>query len=91
MRIPAVDNAFQMPTQPKSKSRAPEHTFAEANYLRRLAAEATRVTVKMSTNEEFTGQVEFFDLNFIRLTRKGAPNLFLYKHDIKYLYENPSQ
>ena len=24
---------------------------------------------------------------FIRLTREGKPNLFLYKHDIKYLHE----
>ena len=27
------------------------------------------------------------DVDFIRLTRTGEPNLFLYKHDIKYLYE----
>ena len=24
---------------------------------------------------------------FIRITRQGEPNLFLFKHDIKYLYE----
>lgn len=73
----------------KSKARAPEQTFAEANYLRQLAEGGSRVTVKLSTNEEFTGTVEFFDLHFIRLTRKDGPNLFLYKHDIKYLYETP--
>ena len=39
-------------------------------------------------NEEVEGQVEFFDQYFIRLTRNGEPNLFLYKHDIKYLYES---
>jgi hypothetical protein len=33
------------------------------------------------------GLVEFYDANFIRITRTGAPNLFLFKHDIKYLYE----
>jgi len=33
------------------------------------------------------GIIEFYDANFIRLTRRGAPNLFLFKHDIKYLYE----
>lgn len=74
---------------PKSKARAPEQTFAETKYLRQLADSSCRVTVKLSTNEEFTGVVEFFDLNFIRLTRKDGPNLFLYKHDIKYLYEDP--
>jgi len=45
------------------------------------------VRVRLSNNEEVTGVVEFFDHAFIRLTRHGAPNLFLYKHDIKYLYE----
>jgi sRNA-binding regulator protein Hfq len=73
----------------KSKPRAPEQTFAEVNYLKRLADEATTVHIKMSTNEVFTGRVEFFDVNFIRLTRADGPNLFLYKHDIKYLYEEP--
>ena len=33
------------------------------------------------------GRVEFYDANFIRITREGEPNLFLFKHDIKYLYE----
>ena len=33
--------------------------------------------------------IEFYDSNFIRVTRDDAPNLFLYKHDIKYLYEEP--
>ena len=28
--------------------------------------------------------------SFIRLTREGEPNLFLFKHDIKYLYEADS-
>jgi hypothetical protein len=33
--------------------------------------------------------VEFYDQSFIRLTRDNGPNLFVYKHDIKYLYEEP--
>lgn len=72
---------------PKSSVRAPEQTFAEAKYLRELATRGTPVVVKMSNNEEFRGVVEFFDVSFLRLTRADGPNLFLYKHDIKYLYE----
>jgi sRNA-binding regulator protein Hfq len=34
-----------------------------------------------------SGTVEFYDQNFIRLTRKDGPNLFLFKHDIKYIFE----
>ncbi len=43
--------------------------------------------VRLSDNQEVDGIVEFYDTHFIRLTREGEPNLFLYKHDIKYLYE----
>ena len=42
---------------------------------------------RLTDNSEVEGIVEFYDVDFIRLTRDGEPNLFLYKHDIKYLYE----
>ncbi len=73
----------------KSKPRAPQQTFEEVNYLRRLADQGTRVRVRLADNQEFSGVIEFFDAGFIRLTREDGPNLFLYKHDIKYLYEDP--
>jgi len=70
-----------------SKTKAPEQTFEETKYLRQLAENQTRVRVRLSDNQEVEGTVEFYDVNFIRLTRQGEPNLFLFKHDIKYLYE----
>jgi len=70
-----------------SKTKAPEQTFEEINYLRRLIEERVPVKVRLSDNQEVQGVVEFYDSHFIRLTREGEPNLFLYKHDIKYLYE----
>jgi sRNA-binding regulator protein Hfq len=69
------------------KARAPEQTFEEVKYLRHLIDEEVRVTVKLTDNQEVTGIIEYYDLNFIRLTRVGAPNLFIFKHDIKYLFE----
>jgi sRNA-binding regulator protein Hfq len=45
------------------------------------------VCIRLSNNDEVQGLVEFFDASFIRITRHNAPNLFLFKHDIKYLYE----
>ena len=56
-------------------------------YLRRLIENRIRVRVRLSSNEDVEGTVEYYDAAFIRLTRSGAPNLFIYKHDIKYLYE----
>jgi len=69
------------------KARAPEQTFEEVKYLKHLIDNEKRVTVKLTDNEEVTGIIEYYDLNFIRLTRVGEPNLFIFKHDIKYLYE----
>jgi host factor-I protein len=71
----------------KAKTKAPEDTFEEVKYLRHLIDEGISVGVKLSNNEEVSGLIEFFDQSFIRITRHGQPNLFLYKHDIKYLYE----
>ncbi len=71
----------------KSKTRAPEQTFEEGKYLKYLAENLIPVRVRLSNDEEIDGVVEFFDESFIRITRKEAPNLFLFKHDIKYLSE----
>lgn len=70
-----------------SKTKAPEQTFEEPKYLRSLAERGARIRVKLSDNQEIEGVLEFYDEHFIRLTRAGEPNLFLYKHDIKYLSE----
>ena len=59
--------------------------------MRRLIDQGIRVTIKLSDNQEVSGLIEFYDQSFIRLTRDGGPNLFLYKHDIKYLYEDPRE
>lgn len=70
-----------------SKTKAPEQTFEEVRYLRSLSEKQALVRAKLTDNSEVEGTIEFYDVDFIRLTRKGKPNLFLYKHDIKYLYE----
>ena len=68
-------------------ARAQEHTLEEVRYLKRLIENATPVRVKLTDGEEVTGTIEYYDHSFIRLTRAGAPNLFIFKHDIKYLME----
>jgi host factor-I protein len=73
----------------KAKTKGPEQTFEEVKYLRYLIDHEIPVRIRLSSNEEVTGLIEFYDANFIRLTRDGEPNLFLFKHDIKYLYEEP--
>jgi len=71
-------------------ARAPEQTFEETKYLKHLIDRATPVRVKLAGGEEVVGVIEYYDQSFIRITRNGEPNLFIFKHDIKYLQEESS-
>lgn len=68
-------------------ARPQEQTFEEVKYLKHLIEGKIPVCVKLSDNEEVRGVVEYYDNRFIRITREGQPNLFVFKHDIKYLFE----
>jgi host factor-I protein len=71
----------------KSGTKAPEQTFEEVKYLKYLIEKAIPVRVRLADNEEVRGILEYYDSSFLRLTRVGDPNLFIFKHDIKYLVE----
>ena len=74
----------------ESKAKQPrpqEQTFEEVKYLKHLIDDQIPIRVKLTDNQEVEGTVEFYDATFIRITRLNGPNLFLFKHDIKYLYE----
>jgi host factor-I protein len=70
-----------------NRSRAPEQTFEEVRYIKYLIDNHVPVRVRLRSNEEVSGTIEYYDLSFIRLTREPEPNLFIYKHEIKYLCE----
>jgi sRNA-binding regulator protein Hfq len=76
-----------VPDSKAKSARPPEQTFEEIKYLKHLIDKKIPVCVKLSDNEIVKGVVEYYDQRFIRITRTGAPNLFVFKHDIKYLYE----
>lgn len=67
--------------------RAPDQTLQEVNYLKHLIERQTPICIKLRNNEEVRGVIEYYDQSFIRVTRAKAPNLFIFKHEIKYLYE----
>jgi sRNA-binding regulator protein Hfq len=71
----------------KAREKPPEQTFEEVKYLRRLIENRTPVCVCLAGGGSYRGVIEFYDSCFIRLTREDGPNLFLYKKEIKYLYE----
>jgi len=71
----------------KGKKRAPEQTFEEVRYLKYLIDNKVPVGIRLAGRELVTGTIEYYDASFIRLTRENQPNLFIFKHDINYLYE----
>lgn len=71
------------------KSKAPAQTFAEVEYLKALVENRTPLRVKLTSDEEVEGVLEYWDAGFIRLTRNDGPNLFIFKDRIKYILELP--
>lgn len=69
------------------KSKAPAQTFVEPQYLTELVQSKVPVRVKLLTDEEYEGYIEYWDAGFIRLTRTDGPNLFIFKDQIKYIAE----
>lgn len=75
------------PISKKGKTPPPEETFEEAAYLKWLGEKQKAVTIKLNNGEVLRGWVEYYDRRMIRLTREGAPNLFIFKHQIMYISE----
>lgn len=71
----------------KGKVPPPEETHEEAAYLKMLGEKQKPVRIKLVDGEIVKGWIEYYDRGMVRLTREGAPNLFIYKHDITYIME----
>jgi host factor-I protein len=85
-RIPGLSHPLK-----KAKTPPPEETFEEPQYLKALGEKQKVVTVKLLDGEVVRGWIEYYDKNMIRLTREGAPNLFIFKHEIMYIAEDSAQ
>jgi host factor-I protein len=79
------DPSFRKPSHPA------EDTHQEAAYLKALGEKQKAVRVKLLSGEVVRGWIEYYDRRMIRLTRDGAPNLFIYKHEISYIAEEAAR
>jgi host factor-I protein len=71
----------------KGRTPPPDDTHQEADYLRMLGEKQRPVSIKLMDGEVVCGWIEYYDRRMVRLTREGAPNLFIFKHDIAYIAE----
>src|SRR6516164_123547 len=86
----AFKNAGNNPSNVhKVKTPPPDDTHQEAAYLKALGETQTPVMIKLMDGEIVRGWIEYYDRRMVRLTREGAPNLFIFKHEIAYIAEDP--
>jgi host factor-I protein len=71
----------------RGRTPPPEETFEEASFLKSLGEKQKPVTLKLMDGQIVRGWIEYYDKNMVRLTREGAPNLFIFKHEIMYIAE----
>ena len=83
---------IRLPPPPK-RTPPPDATGEEAKYLLRLKDQKTRVTVVLNDGETFTGWVEYYDREMVKINREpdAGPNVFIRKVHVRYLYEDPAR
>jgi host factor-I protein len=76
------------PAAKRGRTPPPEDTLEEASFLKGLGEKQIPVSVKLMDGQTVRGWIEYYDRGMVRLTREGAPNLFIYKHEIMYIAED---
>ncbi len=71
----------------RGRTPPPEETQEEAAFLKALGEKQRPVLIKLMDGQLVRGWIEYYDRNMVRLTREGAPNLFIFKHEIMYIAE----
>ena len=69
-------------------SKYPYQTFREIEYYKELVEKKTKLIVTLLDGSTVEGFLEYYDKNFIRITRENLPNAFIYKSEIKYVQES---
>ncbi len=73
--------------QIKKKIHPSFDTFAENYYYLKQMNKKTPVAVVFVDGDKVEGYIEWYDRNCIKVNRDGAPNLLVYKSNIKYIYK----
>ena len=68
-----------------------EQTNAENYYYVKQMQAKTPMVVVLADGEKIRGVVEWYDRTCIKLNRDDAPNLMIYKRNIKYLYKEEDE
>lgn len=73
--------------QQQKKIVPPDQTNAENYYYVKQMQSKTPMTFVLQDGETLTGVIEWYDKGCLKVNREDAPNLLLFKHNLKYLYK----
>ena len=65
----------------------PAETSAEIFYYKKQMDQHTLMVIVLVDGEEIEGTIEWYDRSALKINRKGAPNIMLLKHNIKYMFK----
>jgi sRNA-binding regulator protein Hfq len=65
----------------------PEQTHAENFYYTKQMQSKTPMVIVLKDGEELHGIIEWYDKCCLKINREGAPNLLVFKPNIKYMYK----
>jgi sRNA-binding regulator protein Hfq len=77
----------QPAAQPRKRVPPPLETNAELFYYKKQIDSHTPMIIVLGDGEEIEGTIEWYDRNALKVNRKGAPNLMVLKHNIKYIFK----
>ena len=77
-RPPAANNKKPVP---------PDQTNAENFYYMKQMQAKTPMVISLTDGEVIQGVIEWYDKTCLKVNRDGAPNLLLFKANIKYMYK----
>ena len=90
-------NEFKEKADPPRKSPAgaparraipPDQTNAENFYYVKQMQSKTPMAITLKDGEMVRGVIEWYDRSCLKVNREGAPNILLYKSNIKYMFKD---
>lgn len=72
---------------PQKKQTPPDQTNAENFYYMKQMQSKTPMVIVFKDGETITGVIEWYDKTCLKVNREGAPNLLVFKPNIKYMYK----
>ena len=75
------------PRRSPKKAAPPDQTNAENFYYMKQMQSKTPMVIVLKDGEILHGIIEWYDKCCLKFNREGAPNLLIFKPNIKYMYK----